>query len=200
MQDKEEDRMLLMQARSGDKIALENLLNKFRPMVNRITRGYFLTNGDDDDLAQEGMIGLYKAFLTYEINSDVAFGTFAYLCVKRQVLQAVRSSMSAKNSPLSNYLSIDPHGSINMGDDEDEEGAYYIPSDSPSPEENFLTKESMNELNIKIKSVLSDYEYSVLLLYLKGFSYKQISLTLDKNPKSVDNAIGRIRDKLQFLH
>lgn len=200
MQSKDEERMLLLRARSGDNLALEQLLNNFRPMVNRITRGYFLTNGDEDDLTQEGMIGLYKAFLTYDVNSDVSFSTFAYLCVKRQVLQAVRSSMSAKNLPLTNYLSIDPHGSISIGGDDDEENAYYIPSDSPSPEDKVLKKESMDELSTKLKSVLSQYEYSVLVLYLKGFSYKQISLMLDKNPKSVDNAIERIRDKLQFLH
>ena len=199
MQTKDNEKELLLRARAGDNEALEQLLDNCRPMVNRIARGYFLTNGDEDDLFQEGMIGLYKAFLTYDVQSDVAFGTFAYLCVKRQILQAVRSSMSAKNAPLNNYLSIDPHGSINVGGDDDE-GAYCIPSDAPSPEDKVITKETINELSAKIKLVLSKYEYSVLSLYLRGFSYKQISIMLDKNLKSVDNAIERIRDKLQFLH
>lgn len=200
MQSKEEEQFLLMQARSGDNVALEQLFNDYRPMINRIARGYFLTNGDEDDLFQEGMIGLYKAFLTYDVKADVSFGTFAYICVKRKILQAVRSSLSAKNMPLTNYLSIDPHGSISVGGDDDEENEYYIPSDGPTPEEKVLKKESINELSEKLRLVLSKYEYSVLTLYLRGFSYKQISLMLDKNPKSVDNAIERIRDKLKFLH
>ena len=200
-QEKTTERMLLLRARAGDNVALEELLNSFRPMVNRIARGYFLNNGDEDDLAQEGMIGLYKAFLTYDISGNVSFNTFAYLCIKRQVMQTVRSSLSAKNAPLNNYLSIDPFGSINVGGGEDEEETeFYIPSDSPNPEDNVIKKERLNELSNQIKQALSEYEYKVLSLYLKGFSYKQISLALDKNTKSVDNAIERIKDKLQFLH
>ena len=195
------DEELLLKARSGDNVALEDLINNLRPMVSSICRGYFLTNGDEEDLVQEGMIGLYKAIQTYDTSSDVKFGTFAYLCVKRQVQQAVRSSLSNKNAPLSNYLSIDSHGAISVGtyDEEDSENEFCIPSDSPSPEDSLIKKETMTELNNKIRSVLSDYEYRVLTLYLKGYSYKQISLLLDKNTKSVDNAIERIKDKLEFL-
>lgn len=192
---------LLLKARAGDDLALEELINIYRPVVNRITRGYFLTNGDDEDLVQEGMIGLYKAIQTFSLSSEAKFQTFAYLCIKRQVLQAVRSSLSSKNAPLNNYLSIDSHGAISFvnADEEDEETEFYIPSEEPSPEDNVIKKETLSELDKKIRSALSKYEYAVLVYYLKGFSYKQIGIMLDKNAKSVDNAIERIRNKLEFL-
>ena len=192
---------LLLKARAGDNMALEDLINSLRPMVNSICHGYFLTGGDEEDLVQEGMIGLYKAILTYDASSQVKFGTFAYTCVKRQVQQAIRSSLSGKNAPLTNYLSIDAHGSISVGvhDEDETEGEIYIPSTTPNPEDNLINKENFNELSNNIRSALSEYEYQVLTLYLQGLSYKQISLTLDKNIKSVDNAIRRIKDKLEFL-
>ena len=192
---------LLLKARAGDDLALEELINIYKPVVNRITRGYFLTNGDDEDLVQEGMIGLYKAIQTFSLSSEAKFQTFAYLCIKRQVLQAVRSSLSSKNAPLNNYLSIDSHGAISFvnADEEDEETEFYIPSEEPSPEDNVIKKETLSELDKKIRSALSKYEYAVLVYYLKGFSYKQIGIMLDKNAKSVDNAIERIRSKLEFL-
>ena len=193
---------LLLQARAGDDVALEKLISIYKPVVNRICRGYFLTNGDEEDLVQEGMIGLYKAILTFDLSGGTKFATFAYICIKRQVQQTVRSSLSNKNSPLNNYLSIDSHGAISygLGDEDEEDIEFCIPSDAPSPEETVIQKETMSELDAKIRKALSEYEYSVLVFYLKGFSYKQIALLLDKNPKSVDNAIERIRDKLEFLH
>ena len=201
MEQNSNEETLLLKARAGDDLALEELINIYKPVVNRITRGYFLTNGDDEDLVQEGMIGLYKAIQTFSLSSEAKFQTFAYLCIKRQVLQAVRSSLSSKNAPLNNYLSIDLHGAISFvsADDEDEETEFYIPSEEPSPEDNVIKKETLSELDKKIRSALSKYEYAVLVYYLKGFSYKQIGIMLDKNAKSVDNAIERIRSKLEFL-
>ena len=195
------DEELISMIKDGNDLAESEIFNRYKDLVTKICRGYFIVGGDLEDLVQEGMIGLYKAIQTYDTSSDVKFGTFAYLCVKRQVQQAVRSSLSNKNAPLSNYLSIDSHGAISVGtyDEEDSENEFCIPSDSPSPEDNLIKKETMTELNNKIRSVLSDYEYRVLTLYLKGYSYKQISLLLDKNTKSVDNAIERIKDKLEFL-
>ena len=200
-QNTNEEYELILKARLGDNVALEELIDSYKPVVNRITRGYFLTNGDDEDLVQEGMIGLYKAIQTFSPSRDAKFNTFAHLCIKRQVLQAVRSSLSTKNAPLSNYLSIDSHGAISFldVDDDDEEGEFYIPSEQPNPEDEVIKKETLSELDAKIREALSKYEYSVLVYYLKGFSYKQIAIILDKNTKSVDNAIERIRDKLEFL-
>lgn len=196
-----EEYMLLLKARAGDDVALEQLINLYKPVVNRICRGYFLTNGDEEDLVQEGMIGLYKAIQTFNISSQAKFATFAYLCIKRQVQQTVRSSLAEKNSPLSNYLSIDSHGAINFGstDEADADAEFCIPSNAPTPEDVMIDKENKSELEGKIRKALSQYEYVVLFYYLKGFSYKQIAIMLDKNTKSVDNAIERIRDKLEFL-
>ncbi len=143
---------LLLKARAGDDLALEELINIYRPVVNRITRGYFLTNGDDEDLVQEGMIGLYKAIQTFSLSSEAKFQTFAYLCIKRQVLQAVRSSLSSKNAPLNNYLSIDSHGAISFvnADEEDEETEFYIPREEPSPEDNVIKKETSETEKVTI--------------------------------------------------
>lgn len=195
------EEMLLQRARAQDDLALEELINIYRSLVNRIARGYFLTNGDDEDLMQEGMIGLYKAIQTFDFSSASKFSSFAYLCIKRQVQQAVRASLSSKNAPLNNYLSIDSHGAISFGkaEEDDEENEFCIPSNEPTPEDNYIKKESINELDKKIRSALSLYEYTVLVYYLRGFSYKQIAIILDKNTKSVDNAIERIKDKLEFL-
>ena len=147
------------------------------------------------------MVGLYKAIQTFNISSQAQFATFAYLCIKRQVQQTVRSSLSEKNSPLNNYLSIDSHGAISFGNTEepDAEAEFCIPSNAPTPEDIMIEKETKSELESKIRKALSQYEYVVLFYYLKGFSYKQIAIMLDKNTKSVDNAIERIRDKLEFL-
>ena len=198
---RDDDRMLLLRARAGDNDSLEALLNKYKPMVNRIARGYFLNNGDFDDIIQEGMIGLHKAFLSYDINSNATFATFAYLCINRQVQSAVRNSQNSKNIPLKNYLSIDNRGKVVLGEEKESEDSLgmYLESGEPSPEDLMLMRENMAQLNAKIKEKLSELEFAVLTLYLKGYSYKAIANTIHKDTKAISNAIDRIRGKLRFL-
>jgi len=197
----EKDRMLLLRARAGENDSLEKLLDSFKPMVNSIARGYFLSSGDFEDLVQEGMIGLHKAFLTYDLNNAASFATFAHLCINRQVQSAIRKSKTNKNLPLKNYLSIDSHGMLVLGqnDDDNENFGIYIESDSPSPEDYLVMRETCDELNEKIKQKLSVLEFNVLALYLKGYNYQVIANKLGKDAKAVDNAIERIKAKLQFL-
>ena len=195
---KETDRMLLLRARAQDNNSLEELFNRYRPLINAITRGYFLTDGDHDDLMQEGMIGLHKAILSYDINSNASFSTFAHLCITRQVQSAVRRSTKCNNTFLNNFLSIDPTGRVRLSKD-DEESIMYLTSDTPSPEDIVLLSEATSALDNSIREKLSALEYNVFNLYLQGYSYKDIASKLDKDIKAVGNAVERIRNKLQFL-
>ena len=196
-------RLLLLQARAGDSRALDELMTSLRPMVTRIARGYFLTNGDSSDLIQEGMLGLYKAFLNYNLDSPVSFDAYAAICIRRQVISAVRSSLSKKNMPLNQYIGIGAQGGLIVEHpeqfDEDEDFEFPLPSEELSPEERVVLYERTRELQERIKSVLSDFELQVLRQYLHGASYREIANSLDKSEKSVDNAIMRIRNKLKFL-
>ena len=195
---KETDRMLLLRARAQDNNSLEELFNRYRPLINAIARGYFLTDGDHDDLMQEGMIGLHKAILSYDINSNASFSTFAHLCITRQVQSAVRRSTKCNNTFLNNFLSIDPTGRVRLSKD-DEESIMYLTSDTPSPEDIVLLSEATSALDNSIREKLSALEYNVFNLYLQGYSYKDIASKLDKDIKAVGNAVERIRNKLQFL-
>lgn len=188
---------LLKQAKSGDEKSLEMLLNSFKPMVSSICRGYFLVGGDDEDLVQEGMIGLYKAIENYDEDNKTAFSTFAYLCIKRQVQNTVRASFRKERAKLNNYLSITNQGMITV--DEDKNSGIYLLSEDLNPEESFLDAEQKKELSKIIKKELSEFEFNVLFLYLKGYSHLDIANKLSKDTKSVSNAIARIKQKLQIV-
>ena len=195
---------LLPKAREGDEVALEKIMLSLKPMVNRLARGYFLTNGDNADLIQEGMIGLYKAILNYKLDSEVSFVTYASTCVRRQMISAVRVSLNKKNLPLSSYIGIGGQGgliveNIDSQEGEDDEIEYAIPSEDLTPEERVMLIERNAELKKRIDEALSGFEKEVLAHYLNGESYKQIAKLLDKNEKSIDNAIVRIKSKLKFL-
>jgi len=194
----------LAKARDGDEDAIEEIMFSLKPMVNRLARGYFLTNGDSADLIQEGLIGLYKAILSYNLDGEVSFSTYAATCVRRQMISAVRTSLNKKNLPLNSYIGIGAQGGLlmdNPHEDEfdDEEIEYMIPSEELTPEERLELIDRNNELNRRIEEALSEFERNVLTLYLNGESYKQIAKLLDKNEKSIDNAIVRIKSKLKFL-
>ena len=194
----------LAKARDGDEDAIEEIMLSLKPMVNRLARGYFLTNGDSADLIQEGLIGLYKAILSFNLDGEVSFPTYAATCVRRQMISAVRTSLNKKNLPLNSYIGIGAQGGLlmdNPHEDEfdDEEIEYMIPSEELTPEERLELIDRNNELNRRIEEALSEFERNVLTLYLNGESYKQIAKLLDKNEKSIDNAIVRIKSKLKFL-
>ena len=184
---------LLRAAKGGDASSLEKLFLDLKPMVNSVARRYFLNGGDQADLVQEGMVGLYKAFLNFDINSDLPFYPYAKKCVSSQVISAVRSSMALKNTPLTDYTSLSRFA---LNEEDDSEG---YPSEERTPEQILEERERGRELSSIIKKVLSDFEWNVLKLFLKGYSYKNIAIELDKNEKSIDNAIVRIKSKLKFL-
>jgi len=186
---------LLSSFRMGDTQSLDKLIENFKPMVSSIARGYFLVGGDDEDLVQEGMIGLYKAIQTYKEDNKATFSTFAYLCILRQVQNAIRVSLRKNRATLNKCLPISNQGMI-VVDNEDGNGIYLV-SDEMTPEENLIQQEQKQELSHLIKKQLSGFEFSVLGLYLKGYSHLDISHKLNKDIKSVSNAIARMRVKLQ---
>ena len=165
------DEQLALKAQSGDESSVNELLTKYKPLVSKQSRSYFLTDGDRGDLLQEGMIGLYKAIRHYDKNKNASFKTFASTCIKHQLQSAIKIASAEKHKVLSTALSInDP-----SQDDEDGELEIYIPSSLPAPDDKLLERERMSEIKQKIKEVLSSLELEVLSLYLKGYNYNEIS-------------------------
>ena len=190
------DEELACLAQKGEEKAVNTLLVKYKSLVNQIARSYFLTGGDMEDIVQEGMIGLYKAIMHFSQGKNVSFKTFASTCIKHQLQSAIRLASSEKNKVLSSALPIVDQ--LNSDDEEDKQEIVF-PSDLPSPDDKVLEKERLSEVVEKIKSTLSPLEFKVLSLYLKGYSYNEISTLSDISKKSIDNALSRIKSKLSFL-
>lgn len=190
------DEELSLKAQEGDESSVDILLSKYKSLVNKIARSYFLTGGDIEDIAQEGMIGLYKAIIHFNQQKNASFKTFASTCIKHQIQSAIRIASSEKNKVLSSAIPL-----IDQTDnDEDEElKELPIPSDLPSPDDKLIEKEKLQEIKQKIYQKLTPLELKVVSLYLKGYSYNEISQIGNINKKSIDNALSRIKTKLSFL-
>ena len=191
------DEELVALAQSGDCEAMNSLLTKYKNLVNKISRSYYLLGGDIEDIVQEGMIGLYQAIISFKTGKHASFKTFAYICVKHQIQAAVKKASSEKNKILSSALHL-------WEQDDDDESfdskiEAIVPSSLPTPDDRAIESENLRELQQKIKQTLSPLEVKVLSLYLKGYSYKEISQKGDMNSKSIDNALTRIKNKLTFL-
>ncbi len=188
------DEELALQARQGDTKALNDIFGKYKNIVNKISRSYFLLGGEFEDIIQEGMIGLYKAIQNFSDNKNASFKTFASMCIKHQIISAIKVASSQKNMVLSSALPISE-----QNDEEDDSLEIILPSSLPQPDQTVFEKESIAELQEKIKKTLSALEIKVLSLYLKGFSYNEISEKANMSKKSIDNALTRIKSKLQFI-
>ena len=196
---------MLEKAKSGDEVAISSLMEKYKPLVISISRKYFLVNQAQEEIIQEGMIGLFRALRGYKIDSKTDFESYASLCINRQIQNAIKSNNRNKNIPINTYLSVTNQGKILLNvlpagetSDDDDKG-FYIPSNSPTPEESILFKEKLVEVSEKISTLLSSFEKKVLHLYIKGLNYNEISVLLKKEPKSIDNALSRIKIKLRDL-
>ena len=189
------DEELSSLAQKGDENAVNELLSRYKSLINKISRSYFLVGGDIEDIIQEGMIGLYKAIMNYSGEKNASFKTFASTCIKNQIQSAIRIASSEKNKVLSTALSIQDQ---NLDEDE-EEMEIILPSSIPSPDDKILEKENVEEIFKIIKSTLSELEQNVLMLYLKGYNYNEISSKMNISKKSIDNALSRIKNKLSFL-
>ena len=176
---------LIKKAKSGDSKSLDELIIRYRPLVISISRKYFLIGGSDDDLIQEGNIGLFKAIMSYDENKNSTFYSYSKLCIERNIMTAINQANNLKNKSLVSSESIDDE----VFEDNFDDG-------SPSPEQKLIMNEIMEELKDDIKKNLTILEKQVLYYFIKGKSYSEISSILQVSVKSVDNALGRIRKKL----
>lgn len=186
------DQELLIQIQYGDNEAMEYLIEKYRGLVRMEARKFFLAGGDEEDLIQEGMIGLFKAICSYQKEKDTAFSTFAVLCIRRQIYTTVTASNRKKHGPLNNYISIFGNYEENGEGKLDE----VLEDFDENPEELLLRKEKIRNYYNMIDEKLSRFEKQVLEHYLNGENYTEIAQKLGRTGKSVDNAIQRIRRKL----
>lgn len=186
MQDleKDNDEALVLKAQKGDNTAVEVLLRRYMNPVRARARRFFLVGGETDDLVQEGMIGLYAAIGDYRKEEGKSFKNFAYLCVTRHIVDAVKRSSRNKNVPLNTSLSLSDPGLSDFAGEE-------------NPEDFLLLDESRAEFRNKLLKELSDFEYRVVTMYLEGMSYAKICEATGKDLKSVDNALARSKRKLQ---
>lgn len=189
------DEEISLKAQQGDDSAVNELLSKYKSLVNKIARSYFLTGGDMEDIVQEGMIGLYKAVKHFNTLKNASFKTYASTCIKHQIQTAIRNASSEKNKILSTALPIFDQ-TVN---EDDEEIEVLFPSSIPSPDDKLIAKEHIEEIKEKIYKTLSPLEIKVLSLYLKGYSYNEIAEMGSISKKSIDNALSRIKNKLSFL-
>ena len=192
-----EDRELILKYRVGDDYALEVLLKQNKPLINQIARKYFLIGAEIDDLIQEGMIGLYRAVTTFDATKENSFKSYAKVCIERAVINAIKSANSKKNLPLNQSISLSLNSSGSDDDDEDDVVA-YVTWDNNDPESILLSREHYKKLFEKATQNLSVFEQNVLKLYLEGLSYSEIAEKLDKNEKSIDNGLTRIKTKISI--
>lgn len=182
-------------ARLGDNDALEYLLEKYKNLVRSKVRSYFLIGADRDDIMQEGMIGLYKAIRDFKPDKQSGFRAFAELCVTRQIITAIKTATRQKHIPLNSYVSLNKP----IYDEESDRTLMDVISGAKvtNPEDMIINQEDFNHIEEKIGELLSDFEWEVLTAYLQGRSYQEIAEKLDRRVKSIDNALQRVKKKLE---
>lgn len=178
----------------GDKDAAEYLLAKYKNLVRARAKQYFMAGADRDDIMQEGMIGLFKAIRDFDPTKQASFRGFAEICIRRQIITAVKTASRRKHTPLNSYISL----SMPVYEDESERTLVDMLAERESvdPEEMFLRREKAEAMEAEINQKLSGLEQTVLSLYLGGMNYQEIAVELGRMPKSIDNALQRIKRKL----
>lgn len=192
------DEEIVRMAKEGSGSAYDFLIEKYRNLAKQIARKYFIAGADNDDVIQEGTIGIFKAVRDYDENKTASFGTFVTLCIERQIQTAVSGANREKHKILNESISIDaPATSVDGEAAEDLEIGAVIPAKgSGDPEEVALLRETFAELRRQSQLVLSDLEMKVFNEMLRGRTYKEIAEELKKSPKSIDNAVQRVKRKL----
>lgn len=195
--EQKKDEELVLMAQNGDDAAQDYLLNKYKSLVRAKSRAYFLIGADSEDIIQEGMIGLYKAVRDYNEEKNASFRSFAELCVNRQMITAIKAATRQKHQPLNSYVSLNKPVY-----EEESEQTYmdFLQSSSSAllnPEALLIGQENKSFLENQMVKNLSSFETRVLVLYLQGRSYFEIAHVLDKPEKSIDNALQRVKKKLE---
>ena len=190
------DEELISFIKSGDKYAIDFLIEKYKDLVNMKVGKYFMIGAEKEDIIQEGMIGLFKAIQSYNPDKQNSFKTFANLCIERQLITAIKTSNRQKHQPLNSYLSLSSSAYNNDEEDNDSEMIEFFDSHTTEdPLETLTRREYYKRVEHAIDTSLSTFEKQVLQRFIKGESYVDIAAKLDSPVKSVDNAIQRIRKK-----
>ncbi len=189
------DEDIVVICHQGNDRAVEYLLNKYKNFVRSKARSYFLIGADHEDIVQEGMIGLYKAIRDFRSDKLTSFRAFAELCITRQIITAIKTATRQKHIPLNSYVSLNKP----LYDDESDRTLLdvIIEGRATNPEDLIISQENMQTINFRINEVLSDLEQQVLAAYLDGRSYQEIAQMLGRHVKSIDNALQRVKRKLE---
>lgn len=189
------DEEIVLSAREGNATSLEYIINKYKNFVRAKARSYFLIGADKEDIVQEGMIGLYKAIRDFRNDKLSSFRAFAELCITRQIITAIKTATRQKHIPLNSYVSLNKP----IYDEESDRTLLDILTATKitDPEELIISREELVSIESKIGEILSDLELEVLMSYLQGKSYQEIAFDLDRHVKSIDNALQRVKRKLE---
>src|SRR5918996_4065651 len=191
------DELLAFRFHQGDQTAVEELLERYRNFARLKARSYFLAGADRDDIIQEGMIGLYKAIRDFDPSHETSFRSFAEVCITRQIITAVKTATRQKHTPLNTYVSL----SKPLGDADDPDWALQDVIQGPQisdPAELVISGEEMRNMKLAFAEILSDFEAEVLHMYVEGKSSQEIAEHLDRHVKSIDNALQRIKRKVEI--
>jgi RNA polymerase sporulation-specific sigma factor len=189
------DEEVVIRAKNGNTNAQEYLINKYENFVKTKAKSYFLIGADKEDIYQEGMIGLYKSIRDFNPEKLTSFKAFAEICVTRQIITAIKTATRQKHIPLNTYVSLNKP----IYDEESDRTLLDVLSGLKitDPEELIISKEEMLHIEKEMGRVLSDLEMEVLMSYLDGKSYQEIACDLDRQAKSIDNALQRVKRKLE---
>jgi len=189
------DEQVVELAREGDGAAQEYLINKYKNFVRAKARSYFLIGADKEDIIQEGMIGLYKAIRDFRSDKLSSFRAFAELCITRQIITAIKTATRQKHIPLNSYVSLNKP----IYDEDSDRTLLDIISGTriTDPEELIISREEFDDIEEKMGEILSSLEWKVLMYYLEGKSYQEIAVDLHRHVKSIDNALQRVKRKLE---
>ena len=189
------DKEVVELARQGDNDAQEYLIGKYKNFVRAKARSYFLIGADKEDIIQEGMIGLYKAIRDYRPDKLSSFRAFAELCITRQIITAIKTATRQKHIPLNSYISLNKP----IYDEDSDRTLLDVISGTrvTDPEELVISQEDFDDIEAKLGEILSSLEWNVLMYYLEGKSYQDIAEGLDRHVKSIDNALQRVKRKLE---
>lgn len=188
------DEQLIRMQRSGDKKIMDYIMEKYKYLVRKEANAMYLLGGENDDLIQEGMIGLFKAVQDYDPEQETSFFSFAKLCITRQMYSAIEASKRKKHSPLNSYVSL-----YEKGEDQSSLIDTVEASKETNPEELFVSREFAELIESRLEESLSDLENGVLYLHLLGTDYRTIARLLDRSPKTIDNALQRIKGKTEKI-
>lgn len=191
----ESEEKIVEEAKIGNKRAQEFIISKYENFVKNKAKSYFLIGADKEDIYQEGMIGLYKAIRDFNGEKSTSFKAFAELCITRQIITAIKTATRQKHIPLNTYISLNKP----VSEEESDRTLLDIISSVriTNPEELIIGQEQKEFIEEEINKVLSDLEIQVLQSYLEGKSYQEIACDLDRHSKSIDNALQRVKKKLE---